>query len=81
MEGLNGTGWIGPMRNARANDGKPCERCGQPAHNVMMAGLPSPGGLQFAGQLVVCDVCSEEILQGDKSVLDLIEERDRKVQG
>jgi hypothetical protein len=74
---LAGKGWSKPMRGAKGEDGKPCERCGQPAHSILMAGVPSPGGLTYQGQLRLCDPCAEEILQGDKSVLQLLEERDR----
>lgn len=74
-----GPEWGKAMRGVHGEDGKPCELCGQPATSVAMAGVPTPGGLSYEGQIRLCDVCTDKMLDGEvPPALELIEARDKK---
>ncbi len=79
MPKFAGPGWGAAMRGVQAQDGLPCEVCGQPSTQVAMAGIPTPAGLSYEGQIRLCDACTDKMLNGEiPSSLELIEARDKK---
>jgi hypothetical protein len=71
---IAGLGWSKAMREAKKKDGEACEICAKPGHNVLMVGMPTPGGLEFQGQLRLCDECADEVLQGGNA-MELLERK------
>ena len=72
---IAGLGWSKAMRDAKRRDGEACEICEKPGHNVLMVGVPNPGGLEFQGSLRLCDECVEEVM-GSGNAMDLLEKKE-----
>lgn len=71
-----GSAWGKAMRKAKSRDGEICGRCGErPSHQVVMVGIPTPGGLALEGTLAVCDECLEAFMAGEDSALAALDRK------